>query len=46
MEVFGDTPRSTASSGGFSPMHAPGFRFTWFPRLLLLELFASVRFRL
>ena len=27
-------------------MHAPGFRFTWFPRLLLLELFASVRFRL
>ena len=46
MEVFGDAPRSTASSGGFSPMHAPGFRFTWFPRLLLLELFASVRFRL
>ena len=27
-------------------MHAPGFRFTWFPRLLLLELFASVGFRL
>ena len=27
-------------------MHAPGFRFSWFPRLLLLELFASVRFRL
>ena len=46
MEVFGDAPRSTASSGGSSPMHAPGFRFTWFPRLLLLELFASVRFRL
>ena len=46
MEVFGDAPRSTASSGGFSPMQAPGFRFTWSPRLLLLELFASVRFRL
>ena len=27
-------------------MQAPGFRFTWPPRLLLLELFASVRFRL
>ena len=27
-------------------MQAPGFRFTWSPRLLLLELFASVRFRL
>ena len=27
-------------------MHTPGFRFTWFPRLLLLEPFASVRFRL
>ena len=27
-------------------MHVPAFRFTWFPRLLLLELFASVRFRL
>ena len=39
MEVFGDAPRSTASSGGFSPMHAPVFRFTWFPWLLLLELF-------
>ena len=46
MEVFGDAPRLTASSGGFSPMQAPGFRFTWSPRLLLLELFASVRFRL
>ena len=46
MEVFGDAPRSTASSGGFSPMQAPGFRFTWSSRLLLLELFASVRFRL
>ena len=46
VEVFGDAPRSTASSGGFSPMQAPGFRFTWSPRLLLLELFASVRFRL
>ena len=46
MEVFGDAPRSTASSGGFSPLQAPGFRFTWSPRLLLLELFASVRFRL
>ena len=44
MEVFGDAPRSTASSGGFSPMQAPGFRFTWSPRLLLLELFASVLF--
>ena len=30
----------------FSSMQAPGFRFTWSPRLLLLELFASVRFRL
>ena len=46
MEVFGDAPQSTASSGGFSPMQAPGFRFTWSPRLLLLELFASVTFRL
>ena len=46
MEVFGDAPWSTASSGGFSPMHAPGFRFTWSPRLLLLEFFASVKFRL
>ena len=46
MEVFGDAPRSTASSGGFSPVQAPGFQFTWSPRLLLLELFASVRFRL
>ena len=46
MEVFGDAPRSTVPSGGFSPMQAPGFRFTWSPRLLLLELFASVRFRL
>ena len=46
MDVFGDAPRSTASSGGFSSMQAPGFRFTWSPRLLLLELFASVRFRL
>ena len=27
-------------------MQTPGFRFTWSPRLLLLELFASVRFRL
>ena len=27
-------------------MQAPGFRFTWSPRLLLLELVASVRFRL
>ena len=27
-------------------MQAPGFRFTWSPWLLLLELFASVRFRL
>ena len=27
-------------------MQAPGFRFTWSPRLFLLELFASVRFRL
>ena len=27
-------------------MQTPGCRFTWFPRLLLLELFASVRFRL
>ena len=46
MEVFEDAPRSTASSGGFSPVQAPGFQFTWSPRLLLLELFASVRFRL
>ena len=45
MEVFGDAPRSTASSGGSSPRHAPGFRFPWSPRLLLLELFASFRFR-
>ena len=41
-----DASRSTVSSGGFSPMQAPGCRFTWSPRLLLLELFASVRFRL
>ena len=27
-------------------MQAPGFQVTWSPRLLLLELFASVRFRL
>ena len=27
-------------------MQAPGCRFTWSPRLLLLELLASVRFRL
>ena len=46
MEVFGDASRSTASSGGLSPMQTPGCRFTWSPRLLLLELFASVRFRL
>ena len=46
MEVSGDASRSTASSGGFSPMQTPGCRFTWSPRLLLLELFASVRFRL
>ena len=38
MEVFGGASRSTASSGGFSPMQAPGCRFTWSPRLLLLEL--------
>ena len=43
MEVFGDASRSNASSGGFSPRQMPGFRFTWSPRLLLLELFASVR---
>ena len=46
MEVFGDAYRSTASSGSFSPMQTPGCRFTWSPRLLLLELLASVRFRL
>ena len=46
MEVFGDASRSTALSGGFSPMQTPGCRFTWSPRLLLLELFASVKFRL
>ena len=46
MEVFRDASQSTASSGGFSPMQTPGCRFTWSPRLLLLELFASVRFRL
>ena len=38
MEVFGGASRSTASSGGFSPMQAPGCRFTWSPRLLFLEL--------
>ena len=38
MEVFGGASRSTASSGGFSPIHVPGCRFTWSPRLLLLEL--------
>ena len=38
MEVFGDASRSTASSGGFSPMQAPGCRFTWSPRLWLLPL--------
>ena len=46
MEVFGDASRSTSSSGVFSPMQTPGCRFTWSSRLLLLELFASVRFRL
>ena len=35
---IGDASRSTASSGGFSPMQAPGCRVTWSPRLLLLEL--------
>ena len=29
MEVFGGASRSTASSGGFSPIQAPGCRFTW-----------------
>ena len=38
MEVLGVASRSTASSDGFSPMQAPGCRFTWSPRLLLLEL--------
>ena len=38
MEVFGGASRSTASSGGFSPLQAPGCRVTWSPRLLLLEL--------
>ena len=38
MEVFGGGSRSTASSGGFSPVQAPGCRFTWSPGLLLLEL--------
>ena len=38
MEVFGGASRSTASSGGFSPMQPPGCRFTWSPRLLPLEL--------
>ena len=38
MEVLEGTSRSTASSGGFSPMQVPGCRFTWSPRLLLLEL--------
>ena len=30
----------------FLPVQPPGCRFTWCPRHLLLELFASVRFRL
>ena len=38
MEVFGGASRSTASSGSFSLIQAPGCRFTWFPGLLLLEL--------
>ena len=38
MEVFGGASRSIASSGGFSPIQAPGSRFTWCPGLLLLEL--------
>ena len=38
VEVFGGASRSTASSGGFSPIQAPGCRFTWSPSLLLLEL--------
>ena len=38
MEVFGGASRSTASSGGFSPIQVSGCRFTWSPRLLLLEL--------
>ena len=38
MEVFGGASRSTASSDGFSPIQAPGCRFTWSPGLLLLEL--------
>ena len=38
MEVFGGASRSTASSGGFSPIQAPGCRFTWSPGLLFLEL--------
>ena len=35
---FGGASRSTASSGGFSPIQAPGCRFTWSPGRLLLEL--------
>ena len=38
MGVFGGASRSTASSGGFSPIQGPGYQFTWSPRLLLLEL--------
>ena len=43
MEVFGGASRSTASSGGFSPIQAPGCRFTWSPRLLFLELLPPSR---
>ena len=38
MDIFRGASRSTASSGGFSPIQAPGCWFTWSPGLLLLEL--------
>ena len=41
MEVFGGASRSTASSGGFSPIQAPGCRFTWSPRLLLSNKYVT-----
>ena len=43
MEVFGGASRSTASTGGFSPIQVPWGRFTWSPGLFLLELLPPSR---
>ena len=40
---YSGVPWSTASSGGFSPMQAPGCRLAWSPRLLFLELLPPSR---